>query len=145
MTEYTVTEGEDLNINISVMVNGALSRSIRICLGFQDGTDKALEFNVDTSDSAVMTLQIPFNELPVSEKDSIMLTLNTMDKLVELGDNVTILVTIEGKLYTKHSGCLVSPLKNFLHPCNVKLTVDKLLTVLLSPLLELQIGWYTWK
>ena len=99
MTEYTVAEGEDLNINISVMVKGALSRNITICLGFQDGTDKALEFNVDTSDSASITLQIPFSELPVS-RDIIMLKLKTTDNLVELGSNVTTLITVikNGKL-----------------------------------------------
>ena len=93
MTEYTVTEGEDLNINISVMVNGALSRNVTICLDFQDGTDKAQEFNVDTSDSAVMTLQIPFNELPLS-RDIIMFKLKTVDNLVELGSNVTMHITV---------------------------------------------------
>ena len=91
--DYIISEGEDFNIDIRVIVNGTLPRNITVNLNLQDGGDKVLGLNFDAS--ASMNLQIPFDYLNVTREDIIVLELNTIDELVELGSIITMNIIID--------------------------------------------------
>ena len=94
--DYIISEREDFNIDIRVIVNGTLPRNITVNLNFQD---EVLELNFDAS--ASMNLQVPFDNLNLTREDIIVLELNTTDELVELGSIITMNITIDktGKVY----------------------------------------------